>query len=419
MNDAAAPVLAARPRAFDAVRIATDFPILARPIYGRRLVFLDSAASAQKPQVVIDAVRRAYEKEYANIHRGVYWLSQRATEAFEGARAKVARFLNAREDREIIFVRNATEAINLVAATYGRSFLKPGDEVLITHMEHHSNIVPWQMLRDEKGIVLQVAPIDDRGALDLDATRALIGPRTKLVAVTQVANALGTVVPVAEIVALAHAAGAKVLIDGSQAVQHMAVDVQALDCDFFVFTGHKLYGPTGIGVLYGKAKVLESMPPYQGGGDMIRSVTFDKTEYNEIPSRFEAGTPHIVGAIGLGAAIDYVTSIGLDRIAAHEAELLAYGDAVLAEVPGLRMIGRAPHRAAVFSFVLEGVHPHDVGTILDREAIAVRTGHHCAQPVMDRFCIPATVRASLGMYNTRADIDALAAGLRKVREVFA
>jgi cysteine desulfurase / selenocysteine lyase len=410
------PIAPAQP--FDVTRIRQDFPILARGVHGKRLVFLDSAASAQKPQIVIDAERRIYEAEYANVHRGVYWLSQRATDAFEAAREKVRQLLNARETREIIFVRGATEAINLVAQSYGRCFLSAGDEVLITHMEHHANIVPWQMLRDEKAVVLKVAPIDDAGELDLDAFARLIGPRTKLIAVTHVANALGTVVPVGEVIRLAKVRGIPVLIDGSQAIPHQAVDVQALDCDFYVFSGHKLYGPTGIGALYGKARLLESMPPWQGGGDMIRSVTFEKTEYNELPWKFEAGTPHIAGAIGLRAAIDYVQSIGYDAVAAHETELLAYAVRELSEINSLRIIGQPRHRSGVISFALGGVHPHDIGTILDDDGICVRAGHHCAQPTMERFGVSATVRASFAIYNDRDDVDALVAGLRTVHEVF-
>ena len=410
------PIAPAQP--FDVTRIRQDFPILARGVRGKRLVFLDSAASAQKPRIVIDAERHIYEAEYANVHRGVYWLSQRATEAFEGAREKVRQLLNARETREIVFVRGATEAINLVAQSYGRCFLSAGDEVLITHMEHHSNIVPWQMLRDEKAIVLRVAPIDDAGELDLDAFARLIGPRTKLIAVTHVANALGTVIPVGEVIRLAKARGIPVLIDGSQAIPHQAVDVQALDCDFYVFSGHKLYGPTGIGALYGKARLLQAMPPWQGGGDMIRSVTFERTEYNELPWKFEAGTPHIAGAVGLAAAIDYIQSIGYDAVAAHETELLAYAVRELSEINSLRIIGQPRHRSGVISFALGGVHPHDIGTILDDDGICVRAGHHCAQPTMERFGVSATVRASFAIYNDRDDVDALVAGLRTVHEVF-
>jgi cysteine desulfurase/selenocysteine lyase len=404
-------------RALDPAAIKRDFPILAGLSHGKPLVFLDSAASAQKPQAVIDAVRRCYEAEYANVHRGVYELSQRATETYEAGRERVRRFINAREAREIIFVRGATEAINLVAQSFGRAFLKAGDEIVVSAMEHHSNIVPWQMLRDEKGVVLRVAPISDAGELDLDAFAALLSPKTKLISITHVANALGTVVPVAEIVRLAKAQGIPVLIDGCQAVPHMAVDVAKLDCDFYVFSGHKLYGPSGIGVLYGKAAVLEAMPPWQGGGDMIRSVTFERTEYGDLPHKFEAGTPHISGPAGLAAAIDYVEDIGLDAIGAHERDLVQYATERLSAINSLRLIGTARDKAGVVSFVLEGMHPHDVGTILDHHGIAVRAGHHCAQPVMDRFGVPATVRASFGVYNSRADVDALVAGLGRVIEV--
>jgi cysteine desulfurase/selenocysteine lyase len=410
------PLAAAR--ALDVARIREDFPILSRPVHGKRLVFLDSAASSQKPRAVIDAERHVYETEYANVHRGVYWLSQRATDAFEAAREKVRALLNARETREIVFVRGATEAINLVAQSYGRRFLAAGDEVLVTHMEHHANIVPWQMLRDDKGIALKVAPIDDAGELDLDAFAGLIGPRTKLISVTHVANALGTVVPVAEVIRLAKARNVPVLIDGCQAVPHQAVDVQALDCDFYVFSGHKLYGPTGIGVLYAKAALLQAMPPWQGGGDMIRSVTFEKTEYNDLPWKFEAGTPHIAGAIGLGAAIDYVQSIGYPAIEAHEAELLAHALRELSQINSLRFVGQPRHRAGVISFAVGDIHPHDIGTILDHHGICVRAGHHCAQPTMERFGVSATVRASFAIHNGHDDVDALVSGLRAVEEVF-
>jgi cysteine desulfurase/selenocysteine lyase len=404
---------------YDVEAIRRDFPILSRSVHGKPLIFLDSAASAQKPQVVIDAVASCYAEEYANIHRGVYFLSQLATEKFEGARAKVQRFLNAAEAREIVFTRNATEAINLVASSYGRRFLKRGDEVLLSEIEHHSNIVPWQMLRDEIGIALKVAPVDERGALRMDRFRALLSDRTKLVAITQMSNALGTVVPVGEITRLAHEARARVLVDGCQAVPHMPVDVRAIDADFYVFSGHKLYGPSGIGVLYGKAELLEAMPPYQGGGDMIVSVSFEKSEYAPIPHKFEAGTPHIAGAIGLGAAIDYVTATGLNRISNHEHALTTYATERLMGIDGVTLVGTAPGKGSILSFTVEGVHPHDVGTILDHHGIAVRAGHHCAQPVMDRFGVPATVRASLGMYNTEAEVDELAAALRHVREIFA
>ena len=404
--------------AYDVARVRDDFAIFEQKIHGNPLVFLDSAASAQKPRQVIEALRHCYEEEYANIHRGVYDLSERATEAFEAARVKVQRFLNAGEAREIVFVRGGTEGINLVASSYGRAHLGPGDEIILSHMEHHSNIVPWQMLRAEKGVVLRIAPIDDDGNFLLDEFEKLLNPRTRLVAITHASNALGTIVPVKEVVKRAHAYGVKVLVDGCQAVVHMPVDVQDIDCDFYVFSGHKLYGPTGIGVLYGKAQLLESMPPYQGGGEMIRSVTFAATEYNVIPHKFEAGTPHIAGAIGLGAAIDYVSELGLDRIGAHEQSLLAYATERIGEFNSVRMYGTAKQKASILSFTVEGVHPHDVGTILDRQGIAVRAGHHCAQPVMDRFGIAATVRASFGLYNTVEDVDALAAGVATTLDIF-
>jgi cysteine desulfurase/selenocysteine lyase len=407
----------AAPPGIDTDRVRRDFPILAQLCHGRPLVFLDSAASAQKPRRVIDAQSSFYEHDYANIHRGVYELSQRATTAFEGAREKVRAFLNAAEAREVIFVRGATEAINLVASSFGRLALGSGDEILISAMEHHSNIVPWQLACDERGAKLQVAPIDDRGELMLDEFAKLLSPRTRLVAITHVSNALGTVNPIREITRLAHAQGVPVLVDGAQAVPHGRVDVRELDCDFYTFSGHKLFGPSGVGVLYGKASLLTEMPPYQGGGEMILSVTFDKSVFQEIPHKFEAGTPDIAGVVGLGAAIDYVEAIGYERIAAHERDLLAFGTGLLGEIPGLRMIGTAAKKAAVLSFVLEGIHPHDVGTVLDQEGIAVRTGHHCAQPVMERFGVPATTRASLALYNDRSDLVALADGLRKVVEI--
>jgi cysteine desulfurase/selenocysteine lyase len=404
---------------FDVERVREDFPVLKQKVHGKPLVYLDNAATSQKPLAVIEAIRRFYEVDCANIHRGVHELSQRSTAAYEQTRAKVKQFLNPRTKNELIFVRGATEGINLVAQSWGRKCVKTGDEIVISAMEHHSNIVPWQMLCEEKGAKLRVIPINDRGELLMEEYEKLLGPRTRMVAVTHVSNALGTINPVREIVELAHKAGAVALIDGAQAVPHMKVDVQALDADFYAFSGHKLFGPTGTGVLYGKTKLLNAMPPYQGGGDMIRTVTFEKTTYNDLPYKFEAGTPNIAGGIGLGAAIDYVNRIGLDKIAAYEHGLLVYGTEALSDIPGLRLIGTAREKAAVLSFVMEGIHPHDIGTVLDRMGIAVRTGHHCAQPVMDRFGVPATTRASLAFYNTTAEIDALAAGLRKVKEMFA
>jgi cysteine desulfurase/selenocysteine lyase len=399
---------------FDPVRARRDFPILRTEGF----VFLDSAASAQKPQCVIDEITNCYSRDYANIHRGVYELSARATANFEAVRVTTQRFIGAAEAREIVFVRNTTEAINLVAATYGRQNVEPGDEVLITEMEHHSNIVPWQMLCEEKGAALRVAPIDDRGALMLDEFEKLLGSRTKIVAVAHISNALGTVNPVVEITQLAHAHGAAVVIDGAQAAPHQRIDVADIDCDFYALSAHKVFGPTGVGVLYGKAALLEAMPPYQGGGSMIQTVSFEKTTYAEIPQRFEAGTPAIGGVAGFGAALGYVNSLGLDAIESHERELLTYATDALAEVPGLQLIGTAPQKAAVLSFSLAGVHPHDVGSVLDHEGVAVRAGHHCAQPVMEHFGVPATVRASLALYNTREDIDALVRALHVVRELF-
>jgi cysteine desulfurase / selenocysteine lyase len=404
--------------AYDVAAIRRDFPILATEVYGKPLVYLDNAASAQKPRQVIDAERDVYERCYANIHRGVHWLSVHATDAYDAAREKARLFLNARDAREIIFVRGTTEAVNLVAQTYGRAHVGPGDEVLVTGLEHHSNIVPWQMLCEEKGARLVVAPIDDAGDVDLAVLEGLLTPRTKIVSVAHLSNALGTVLPVRKIAALAHARGIPVFVDGAQAAPRMPVDVQALDCDFYAFSSHKIYGPTGVGVLYGKAALLEAMPPYQGGGDMIRSVTFEKTTYNALPYKFEAGTPNIAGGIAFGAALDYVSAIGLDRIAAHEHDLLVYATERLGAIEGLRIVGTAREKAGVLSFVLEGVHPHDIGTVLDREGVAIRTGHHCAQPVMDRFGLPATARASFGLYNTRGEVDALAAAVHKVIGMF-
>ena len=399
---------------YDAAKIREDFPLLR----ASGIAYLDNAATTQKPQAVLDALLGFYRDDCANIHRSVHRLGERATAHYEAARAKVRAFVNAAHDDEIVFVRGATEAINLVAQTFARAELKPGDEVAITGLEHHSNIVPWQMACQASGARLVVVPINDRGEVPLDAFRAALSPRTRIAAFAHISNALGTVNPVAEMTALAHAQGAAVLIDGAQAAPHTRIDVRALDCDFYAFSGHKMYGPTGIGILYGKAAWLDRLPPWQGGGDMISSLTFEKTDYNVLPYKFEAGTPNIAGAIGLGAAVDYLAAIGLDKIAAHEHGLLAYGTSLLRQIPGLRLVGEAANKAAVLSFVMDGVHPHDVGTVLDAEGVAVRAGHHCAQPVMDRFAIAATTRASLALYNTRADLDRLAAGLRRVKEMF-
>jgi cysteine desulfurase/selenocysteine lyase len=404
--------------AFDVEAVRREFPILRETVHGRPLVYLDSAASAQKPQAVIDAERHVYERSYANIHRGVHHLSMVATDAYEKARGKVQRFLGAADRREIVLLRGTTEAINLVAQSYGRRHVGAGDEVLITALEHHSNIVPWQLLCEEKGASLRVAPIDDAGVVDMDAFARLLSPRTRIVSVAHVSNALGTVNPVRRMTELGHAAGAVVLVDGAQAVPHLAVDVRAIGCDFYAFSGHKVYGPSGVGALYGRAALLDAMPPWQGGGDMIASVSFEKTTWNELPYKFEAGTPNIAGGIALGAAIEWIEGIGLDAIAVHEADLLAYGTGILESIAGLRLVGTAHEKAGVLSFVLDGIHPHDAGTILDYEGIAVRTGHHCAQPVMDRFGIPATTRASLACFNTRGELDTLARGLRKVQEMF-
>ncbi|MGA7928176.1 MAG: cysteine desulfurase, partial [Candidatus Sulfotelmatobacter sp.] len=404
---------------YDVDKVRSDFPMLRRRVRDRALVYLDNAATSQKPQVVINAISRYYEWDNANIHRGVHFLSEQATEEYEGARRAVQSLLNAVDASEIIFVRGATEAINLVAQTYGRTNVHAGDEVLITAMEHHSNIVPWQILCEEKGARLRVAPISDSGELLLEDFEKLLGPRTKIVAVTHVSNALGTMIPIRRIIEMAHRGSIPVLVDGAQAVPHLKVDVQALNCDFYVFSGHKVYGPTGIGVLYGKSALLDAMPPYQGGGDMISSVTFEKTIYNKLPYKFEAGTPHVGGAIGLGAAIEYVNCLGIDNIAAHEHELLAYATKTVSAIPGIRLIGTAKEKAGVLSFLLDSIHPHDIGTILDQKGIAIRTGHHCAQPVMQRFGIAATARASFALYNTREEVDALVDGIQKVREVFA
>jgi cysteine desulfurase/selenocysteine lyase len=414
--------MAARPGTLaplDVARIRQDFPALSRQVRGKPLVYLDNGASAQRPRAVIEAEREYAERHHSNVHRGVHTLSQEATDLFEGAREKVRRFLNASSTREIVFVRGTTEAINLVAQSWGGANLRAGDEVVITWLEHHANIVPWQMACERAGATLRVVPIDRRGVVDFDAYLSMLGPKTRMVAVAHVSNALGTVLPVQEIVAAARERGIATLVDGAQAVPHQRVDVRELGCDFYAFSGHKLYGPTGIGVLYGREALLQEMPPWQGGGDMILTVSFDRTTYNTLPYRFEAGTPHISGAIGLGAAIDYVEDIGLERIAAWEHQLLDYATDRLSSVPGLQLIGTAPGKASLVSFVLDGVHPHDLGTILDAEGVAIRTGHHCAMPVMDFFDVPATARASFAVYNTRAEIDALVAALGTAREMFA
>ena len=404
---------------FDVERIRRDFPALRQKVYGKPLVYLDNAATTQKPQAVIDALVAFYTNDCSNIHRGVHLLSERATKAYEDSRAKIRHFINAADDKEIIFVRGATEAINLVAQSYARPRLGAGDEILISALEHHSNIVPWQIICEEKGARLRIIPMNRHGELLLDEYEALLTPRTRLVSVAHVSNALGTVNPVRRMIDLAHQRNLPVLIDGAQAVPHTKVDVAGLDCDFYAFSGHKMYGPTGIGALYGKARLLEAMPPYQGGGDMISSVTFEKTIYNRLPYKFEAGTPSIAAGLALGAAIDYLQEIGMDRIAAYEHDLLQYATEAFSGLGGVRLIGTAREKAGVLSFVVDGVHPHDVGTILDQEGIAIRTGHHCAQPVMDFFNLPATARASLAFYNTREEIDVLVAGIRKVSEVFA
>jgi len=404
---------------FDVELVRRDFPILFQHVNGKPLVYLDNAATSQKPRQVIEAITRYYERDNSNVHRGVHALSGRATDAFEHGRSTVQRFLNAASASEVIFVRGTTEAINLVAQSYGRVHLGAGDEIIISAMEHHSNIVPWQMLCEEKRARLRVVPISDRGEFRMDEYERLLSGKTKLVAVPHVSNALGTINPVREIVSRAHDVGAVVLVDGAQAAPRMNVDVQDLGCDFYAFSSHKAYGPTGIGVLYGKAALLDAMPPYQGGGDMIASVTFEKTVYNKLPHKFEAGTPDVAGAVGLDAALQYLERLGLDNVAAHEDDLLTYATDVVSAISGVQLIGTAPHKTGVLSFVIENIHPHDIGTILDQEGIAIRTGHHCAQPVMLRFGIPATARASFGLYNTREEVDALARGIERVREVFA
>ena len=404
------------PRArFDVEAIRANFPILSREVNGKRLVYLDNGASAQKPRVVLDAIQRAYGHEYANVHRGLHYLSNLATAHFEQARETVRRFVNARSDEEIIFTRNATEAINLVASSYGAPHIGEGDEILLTIMEHHSNIVPWHFLRERQGAVLKWAPVSENGDFLLDAFERLISPRTKIIALTHMSNVLGTIVPLKEVVRIAHERGIPVLADGAQGAVHLPVDVQDLDVDFYAFTGHKLYGPTGIGVLHGREAVLDAMPPFLGGGDMIRTVTFQGSTWNELPYKFEAGTPNIAGAVGLGAAIDYVRAIGFEALEPHESALVARATDELVKVPGVRIVGTARRKASVVSFVMDDIHPHDIGTIVDREGIAIRTGHHCAQPVMDRFGIPATARASFAMYNTMDEVDALVAALGRVR----
>ena len=399
-------------------RIRRDFPILSVQVRGKPLVYLDNGASAQKPTAVIERIAKTYETEYANVHRGVHYMSQLATDAMEAARRRVRDFINAASERETIFVRGATEGINLVAASWGRANLSAGDEIILSVLEHHSNIVPWQIVAEQTGAVIRVVPVDDAGEFLFDEYEKLLSDRTKMVAVTHVSNALGTVVPVQDVIRAAHARGALVLLDGCQAVPHMKIDVQALDVDFYVFSGHKLYGPSGIGVLYGKESLLQAMPPYQGGGEMIDRVTFEKTTYAELPFKFEAGTPHIAGIIALGSAIDYIDAIGFDAIAAHEHDLLDYATQQLTALNTVDIVGTAKNKAAILSFNIREVHPHDVGTILDHDGIAVRTGHHCAQPIMDRFDIAATVRASFGLYNTRGEVDALVRGIHRVQEMF-
>jgi cysteine desulfurase/selenocysteine lyase len=404
--------------AYDVNRIRADFPIISQEVHGKPLTFLDNGASAQKPRQVIDAMRSVYETEYANVHRGAYQLSERATERYEGARDIVQRFLNAKSRQEIVFAKNVTEVINLVAYSYARCVLEPGDEVIITDMEHHSNIVPWQLMRDERGLVLKYVSCTDDGEFRIEDLAKLITPKTKLISLTHVSNVMGTVVPIKEVAKLAHEHGAKLMVDGAQAVMHMPVDVQDLDCDFYAFTGHKIYGPSGIGVLYGKAELLDAMPPFLGGGDMILSVTMEKSTWAALPAKFEAGTPPIAQAIGLGAALEYVSGIGLEGIAAHEIDLLNYATQQLSSIDGLRIIGTAPNKTSVISFTMDGAHPHDISTIIDQAGVCVRAGHHCAQPLMERMGVPATTRASFGMYNTREEADTLVAALGNVREIF-
>jgi cysteine desulfurase/selenocysteine lyase len=418
MNTPAASAVASAPVALDVERLRRDFPILSQSHGGRRLVFLDNAATSQKPRSVIETVDRYYREQNANIHRGVYRLSAASTAAYEDARVKVQQFVNAGKPEEIVFVRGTTEAVNLVAQSFTRPRLAVGDEIVVTVMEHHSNIVPWQLIAQATGASLRVVPMNDAGELQLDAYATLLGPRTKLAALVHVSNSLGTVNPIGEMVAMAHARGIPVLVDGAQAAPHLPIDVQALGCDFYAFSGHKMFGPTGIGVLYGRAELLDAMPPYQGGGEMIRTVSFARTTYAPPPARFEAGTPHIAGAIGLGAAVDYLRALPPSAVQAHERDLLTYATSRLSTIPGLTILGTARDKVSVISFVLEGIHPHDVGTVLDRSEVAVRTGHHCTQPLMERLGVPATIRASFAFYNTRGEVDALVDALHQVREVF-
>jgi cysteine desulfurase/selenocysteine lyase len=417
---ASAPTSSVEPFAprFDVEEVRRDFAALNQTVHGKPLVYLDGAATALKPRAVVDAIRNIYERDSANVHRGVHLLSQRATDLYEKARESVGRMMNAREARECVFVRGTTEAINLVAASYGRAHLREGDEVLITWLEHHSNIVPWQMICEATGARLVVAPVTDAGEVTLEAIRSRLSSKTRIVATAHVSNTLGTVLPVKEIAGLAHDAGAIYVVDGAQGAPHLGVDVQDIDCDFYAFSGHKLYGPTGIGVLYGRREIFEKMPPYQGGGSMIRNVTFEKTTYKGLPNRFEAGTPDIAGAVGLGAAVEYLATLDRTALERHEAELLDYGTDVLTSIKGVRLIGTAPRKVAVLSFVMDGAHPHDIGTIVDLEGVAIRTGHHCTQPLMERFGVPATARASLSLYNRRQDLDALGRALERVREMF-
>ena len=418
MSDSAVTRFPTAGAGLDVEKLRADFPILSQTVHGKPLIYLDNAATAQKPAAVIETLDRYYREYNANIHRGVHTLSEKATTAYEEARRSVQRFINAGSEQEVIFLRGTTEAINLVAYSYGRSNLNKGDEVIISEMEHHSNIVPWQMACEQTGASLKVVPINDNGEIIMEEYDRLLGSRTRIVAVPHISNALGTINPVQEITDKAHAAGAVVLLDGAQAAPHMAIDVQALGCDFYAFSGHKLFGPTGTGVLYGRRELLEAMPPYQGGGDMIKMVTFEKTMYNDLPYKFEAGTQHIAGVIGLGAAIEYVGGIGLDEIAAYEHDLLDYATTAITTIKGLRIIGTAKHKASLISFILDDIHPHDLGTILDHDGIAIRTGHHCAMPVMDHYKIPATARASMVFYNTRAEIDALVQGIENAKKVF-